>query len=337
MQKIRYEVDPYNRLAVDSSGRESGLAEFRRVLDGRFKTDQANNLTYLVKAPLSQGENIPNQIKLAGSWSLMSDHKLCLTLDKSARKTFGDRIILQGEILDVDDNSILFAVNTKTKDGASSTYALNLSGSWKADRYNRLTFCVKREGGTGDVLTFNGAWEVDKHHRLTYQYERARLATKKKDVHTLTFDGYWDIKDALRLSYVLSEATDSAFEFRAGAGVFREGYIKYEIGIGAAGRQTPETRAVTLSGTWNLKKNTGLTFDVKYDGRKTRAIVFGADARISGNDTVSFRLRSGFGNKDIGASLELRRKLLKGDAEAFLSACASRRESAVYAGAAWKW
>ena len=68
-----------------------------------------------------------------------------------------------------------------------------------------------------------------------------------------------------------------------------------------------------------------------------KAIVFGADVKLTGKDTVSFRLKRGADNKDIGASLELSHHLLKGDGEAFLNALVSRGESAIYAGAAWSW
>ena len=54
MQKVRYEIDPHNRLVIDDSGRKSDLTKFRKVIDGRFKTDKFNNLSYHVKAPLQE-------------------------------------------------------------------------------------------------------------------------------------------------------------------------------------------------------------------------------------------------------------------------------------------
>ena len=337
MKKVQYEIDPHNRLILNDFGRKSDLPKFRQVIDGQFKIDEDNNLSYRVKAPLPEDENIPHQIKLKGQWSLTDDHRLRLTLDGQGRLTFGDQITLQGEILDVNESSLLFAVTTTTKDKTQSTYVLNLGGTWKADEFNRLSFHVKKEGSRYDILTFNGIWEINENHQIIYQYLKARLIRKKRETHTLTFKGYWDIKDPLRVSYLLSAGTDSAFDFRTSAGVFKEGYIKYELGIGLADRVDPVRRRVTLSGKWNLKRDVGLIFEIEYENKETKAIVFGADAKLTDRDTITFKLKNEVENKDIGVNLELSHNILKGAGEAFLRLLKSNRESAIYAGAAWRW
>lgn len=330
MQKIRYELDPYNRIVT-------GLPEFRKVVDGRFNIDEGNILSYHVKAPLSEIENIPNQLRLKGEWSLTDNYDLRLTVDKSARETFGDQITLQGEILDVNENTLLFAVTAKTDGDKRSTYVLNLEGSWKADKFNRLLFHVKKEAGKYDILTFNGAWEIDKNHQIIYRYEKAELIKKKKRLHTLTFKGYWDIKDKFRISYILDKSTGSVFDFQVKASAFRGDYIEYELGIGLADKKALPKKTLTLSGEWKLKKDVGLIFEIVYENKKIRAIVFGADAALTGKGTISFRLKDNIENKDIGIKLELSRNILNGDGEAFLRLLSSRRESAIYAGAAWRW
>ncbi|MCX5667813.1 MAG: hypothetical protein NTY34_05850 [Candidatus Omnitrophica bacterium] len=337
MKKIQYEIDPHNRLVIPGSGLKSGLPKFRQVIDGRFSLNEKNNLSYRVKAPLANDENIPRQIKLKGEWSLTDDHDLRLTLDGQGRQTFGDQITLQGEILDVNKGSLLFAVTTTTKDDTRSTYVLNLDGTWKADENNRLSFHVKKEEGRYDILTFNGAWEINKNHQIIYQYEKARLIRKKKRSHALIFKGYWDIKDLGRISYLLGKGTDSSFDFKTSAGIFRGNYIKYELGIGLSDRIDPVRRTVTLSGKWNLKKDVGLIFEIDYENKKAKQIVFGADARLTDRDTIAFKLKNDIENKDIGADLELSHKILEGDGEAFLRLLKSNRESAIYAGAAWRW
>lgn len=329
MQKVRYEIDPYNRLVY--------LPKFRKVLDGKFKTDENNNLIYHIKSPLSGSEDIPNQVKLSGKWSLTYNHELRLTLDKSARKTFGDQVTLQGEILDVDKGSLLFAVTTTTKEGVQLNYVLNIAGSWKADKNNRLTFHIRKEGGKYDILTFTGMWEINKNNQLIYQYEKAELIRKKKLVHTLVFKGHWDITDRARIAYVLSKDTGSVFIFDASAAVFKEKYIQYEIGIRATERGRSEPQTIRIYGSWSMKKDTGLIFEVEYENRKTKAIVFGANARLTDRDTILLKLKNDIENKDIGISLELSRKIFAGDGEAFLKALASKRETAIYAGAAWRW
>src|SRR3990167_5189287 len=127
-EKIRYEIDPYNRFVFDGYGKKSDLPKFRKVIDGRFKTDKDNNLSYHIKAPhhslrsdagqapLSEDDNIPHQIKIKGEWSLTDNHELRFTLDKLSRQTLGDRITLQGEILGVNENSLIFALTTTTKE-----------------------------------------------------------------------------------------------------------------------------------------------------------------------------------------------------------------------------
>jgi len=338
MEKVRYEVDPYNRFILDSPGaKPGGGLKFRKILDGRFGADENNNLTYNIKSPLSEGETAPNQIRLKGSWSLTDNHSLRLTLDKEYRETFGDKVVLQGEILDADRDSIVFALTTKAKEGTLTTYILDLGGVWRADESNRLSFHVKKESGSYDILTFNGAWEINKDQRLIYRYEKARLLKKKREAHSLTFNGFWDIKDALRISYLLTAGTDSKFEFRASAGFFKEKTIRYELGAGIAGRKDPASRAITLFGKWKLKRDIGLAFEVEYEEGRRHDIIFGADMKLTANDTVSFRLKSDADNRDIGVELELSRGILGGDGEAFLKALAARGESAVYAGAAWRW
>lgn len=313
------------------------MPRFRKALDGRFSLDKSNSLTYLVKAPVSEGENIPHQVRLKGDWSLTDDHRLRFTLNKLGRQTLGDQLTLEGEILDAGKNSLYFAVTTTSKLNTQTTYVLELGGIWRADKRNRLSFHVRRESGRYDALIFNGAWEIDKNNKIVYRYENSDLAKKSRRVHTLEFDGYWDIRDRYRISYSLGAGTDSSFDFKTSAGIFKENYIEYEVGLGLKGYARPVARVVTLFGRWFLKEDIGVVFEFKYADKKTRQIVFGADFKITGKDTVSLRLKSGEDDKDIGAAVELSRKIFKGDGEVFLRALVSGREQALYAGAAWQW
>jgi hypothetical protein len=335
MQRYRYEIDPYNRLVLTQPGSGSGIPEFRRVLEGRFRIDDNNNLSYNVKSPLSSTESIPNQIMLKGAWSLNDDHTLRLTIDKLARKTLGDQLTLTGQIIDVREDSLLFSVTTRSGVTDEKTYALKLGGAWKADSSNRLSFHVKREGGLYDVLTFAGTWEIGGNNHITYAYERYDLIKKKRQAHTLTFKGYWDINKKGRISYLMGAGTDSSFDFGAEAGIFRNNYIKYQVGIKVS-RTYTKTQTVVLTGVWRLKKGLGLVFEAGYGG-KIRAISFGADAEITDKDTVTFRLKNGIDNRYIGASLELSHKLITGDGQLFLRALKDSRETAVFVGSAWKW
>jgi len=331
MEKVKYEFDPHNRLTAESS-----LRGIRAVLDGQFKISGQNILTYHVKSPIPYDIKAPHQLKLKGTWSLTEDHQLRLTLDKWRRYTFGDELTLQGEILDVQKNSLLFAVKTRTKDDMPSTYILELGGSWQADKDNRLTFRVNKERGGSDPLIFEGAWQLNENYQLTYTYETEELTRKTKKIHTLTFEGHWDVRDKARLSYVLDVNTASGFDFNTSLGIFKDDYIKYELGIRLSLKKQPVKRAITFFGSWKLDKTAGLVFEIEQEGRKIQTLVFGAQAKLTGKSTVSFNLRNSL-NKEIGAELELSRDIFGGDGQAFLRLLESKRESAILAGIGWRW
>ncbi len=334
--KITYEIDPYNRLIINQSGKESKLSRFRQVLDGRFKTDANNTVSYYVKAPTPKGADIPYQVKLQGKWALDKDHNLCLTLNKWGRETLGDKLTLQADIIDTSKNSIVFALTTTTKENTQSIYVLKLKGAWQADKNNRLTFRVQKEKGSHDILTFRGAWKINKQHQIIYQYEKAQLIRKRKRIHTLIFQGYWDIKDKGRISYVLDQQSDSIFAFRTSVGIFKDKYIKYEVGIGVARKPKPIKRVLILFGKWKIKKGVGLIFEVEYANKKIHAIVFGAEAKLTAKDSISFKLKNEQ-NKGLNAQLQLSRKILKGDGLSFLRFLKSKGESVVTIGAGFRW
>ncbi len=346
MRKVRYEIDPHNRLVVEETVykkkkkiirfRKTRLPRFRKVIDGRFKVDKGNTLIYHVKAPVPHDTSVPHQVKFRGKWSLTKNHDLRITLNKWGRQTFGDQLTLQADIIDVKKNALLFAITTRTKENVQSTYILKLEGSWQADEYNRLTFRVKKQYGKYDILTFDGIWEINKNHEIIYTYQKAHLIRKLKKIHTLTFKGHWDIKDKTRISYIIDRNTNSVFSFRTGLGIFKDNYIKYEIGMGISRRPKPIKQTVTLFGTWKIKKNIGLLFEVEYEKKRIHAIVFGANAKLTKKDTISFKLKNTL-NRDIAANLQLKHKILKGDGEAFLRLLKSKREFSILAGAGWRW
>ena len=332
---MRYEIDPHNRLVL-VSGEKSELRRFRRVLDGRFRTGKGNILIYHVKTPTPADVTCPHQVKLRGRWSLTPKHDLQLTLDKWARQTFGDQLTLQADFISADKNSLLFSLTTRGKEGRADTYILKLEGRWQADKNNRLTFRAKNWQGKEDALVLEGIWEINKNQRISYQYEKAKLATKLKEIHTLTFKGHWDIKEKARVAYVMDKSIDSAFNFKTGLGIFKDKYIKYELGVGLSGCKQPRKITITLFGSWKIKKDKGLLFEVEYGEKNIKTIVLGAEARLTARNSVSFKLKNEL-NKEIGSELKLSHKILKGDGEAFLRLLKTKREAAILAGAGWRW
>ena len=332
MEKLKFEFDPHNRLAVKSNS----LRGVRKVLDGQFKISACNSLAYHIKAPVPADIKIPHQLKLKGIWELTREHQLRLTLDKWSRQTFQDQLTLQGEIIDVRKNSLLFAVTARTKDDMPSMYTLELSGVWQADENNRLTFRAQNEYGRTDTLTFEGIWQIDDNYRITYSYHKENLLRKTKESHTLIFRGQWDIQDKARLSYVIDSDSGSGFDFKTGMGIFKDGYIKYELGIGLSRRKRPVKRAIIFFGSWKLDKNTGLIFEAEREGKKIQDIVFGAEAKLTAEGTLALRLKNAL-NKGMGAELELSQDIFDGDGQAFLRLLQSRQESAILAGVGWRW
>ncbi|MFH0827462.1 MAG: hypothetical protein V1923_06255 [Candidatus Omnitrophota bacterium] len=332
MEKCKYEFDPHNRLTVKTGG----VRGIRKVLDGQFKISDHNTLTYHIKSSVPDGIKAPHQVKLKGTWFLTKDLELRLMLDKWRRQTFGDQLRLQGEIIDVRKNALLFALTTRTKDERSSLYALELCGSWQADAKNRLTFRVDKGRGRYDPLTLDGAWQINKNYQIIYLYKKEQLTQKEKKIQALTFKGYWDIRDKARLSYVLNKDMGSGFDFETSAGVFKKDYIKYELGIRVSGKKQPVKRTITFLGKWKVKKNAGLVFEIERGERKIQGLVFGAQARLTDKGEVLLSLRNDL-NRGIGAGLELSRDIFKREGQAFLRLLQSKQESVLLIGSGRRW
>jgi hypothetical protein len=142
------------------------------------------------------------------------------------------------------------------------------------------------------------------------------------------------VKDKARISYVLDARSDSVFNFKTSTGIFKDKYIKYEVGVGVGKAQ--EKRSLILSGAWKLKKNIGLTFEIEYENKEVHAIAFGAEAKLNKRDSISFELKDKE-DKGLGAQIELSRKILKGEGLSFLRFLKTQEESVVTVGAGFGW
>ena len=145
------------------------MPRFREILDGTFSIDKNSTLIYHVKSP--KNSSIPQQLKFSGNWSLD---------DKNNNQWQGDKLALKGEIIDSKSDNLEFSLSTKDKDAKTHFYMLELSGRWQADKYNRLSFLVRKEKGPPDALTLSGAWEVNKQNMVIYTYAKEILKTKKR-------------------------------------------------------------------------------------------------------------------------------------------------------------
>jgi len=330
LEKIKYEIDPSNRLIIARSGQESRVPEFRQVLDGTFEIDKNNGLLYHVKStPLG---STPRQLKLTGNWSLNEKHNLVLVLDNTREQLMGNTLTLNTEIIDAKADRLEFSISGKDKDGKMHLYILRLSGRWQADKYNCLNFLVAKSRGPEDKLTLSGKWEIDKQNELVYTYIKESLKTKNKISHTITFKGYWDIRGKLRLSYVLNKELNSTFDFRVSVGKPAKRGLEYEIGIGKGMLK----KTFLVFGSWKINKKLGLIFEMPYAKGKLRSIIFGAACKINKNYTLDAQLKNNL-QQDLGINLKLTRKILTNQGEAFLEALKENKEITITAGIGFRW
>ena len=75
---------------------------------------------------------INKNVTVDGTWSLTTDHELCLTLDATQDTQFGDKIILSGRFNDVSPNILSFEARLTQeliKDVAEFSTAIQTTGS----------------------------------------------------------------------------------------------------------------------------------------------------------------------------------------------------------------
>lgn len=326
---IRYSVDPFNRLVAGKSSGKTRVYGFRHIIDGEFKADKNNSLSYHLKSP-SQSR-LPQQLKLKGNWSLDKNHNLVFALDKESY-TRADKLTLQSELINADSDKIAFSLGTRDEQGRARFYLLELNGRWQADKYNRLSFRVSRKGPPDDEITLNGAWQVNKRNQLVYTYIRSAGAGKKKSQGTITFKGSWDISKKHRISYILNRENVSGFDFSVSLGEPLKNGMRYEIGIGAA----PKKKRLILFGRWKLNKKLGIILEMPREDGRIKRIAFGAECKLNADYTLEAKLKS-YLRRDLGIDLKLSRSIAKNLGEAFLRALREGKEISLTAGAGIRW
>jgi hypothetical protein len=254
-ERVLYEVDPHNRLVIKKSGRASNLKRFRKVVEGRFKTDTENKLYYEVSKP-SQSD-VPQKIKFSGEYSLDKSHNLIYRLDKWGDQYAGNRLRLKGGIIDAKSNEIVFLISSK-----EASYTMSLRGAWHADKNNRLSFGVEKEGDKPDELAFFNAWKIGRNNEIIYRYGRDS---------SIALNGTWDIKDKATLSYVLDKDMRSGFDFRVSAGQMvprkEKSYLKFDVSIDISKRKRIN-RKIIFCGTCRLSEDKEILLEYSPDKEK---------------------------------------------------------------------
>jgi len=257
MDRVWYEVDPFNRLIVASPpgrDRRSRVRKFRKVVSGRFRVDSANELSYEVNK--SSGLDIPQKIRFSGKYSLDKNHNLVFILNKWNNQCEGNRLTLKTKIMDAKSNEIALLVNSRASGNKGLTYIMKLYGAWQADKHNRLTFGVERDIGQPDYLTLFGGWEINKNNEIVYR--------RGKESQAVIFRGSWDISDRNRISYALDKEINSGFNFKTSLGTLiskkRERSLVFDIGIGIS-KAKKLRRKIIFSGKWKMSKDKELILE----------------------------------------------------------------------------
>ncbi len=347
-EKIRYEIDPHNRLVYEKTGGKLDVPGFRAVVDGIFEIDKDNQIIYHVKKAL--GPDIPQQLKLKGKWALDRNHNLVLTLDKWGNQIAGNKLTIESELIDAKDNMLSFALATKDSEDKAHIYIVHLGGRWQADECNRLTFNVQKEAGITGLsagqagkITLTGDWEVNsvkkglpngvnKQNEITYTYEKSIAGKKKKITKAVTLKGYWDITGKHRIKYVLNKEIESEFDFKVSIGKPVGRGLEYEIGVGAS----PRKKTITLFGCWKVSKNSGVSFEMPCAEGKIRSVIFSGWVKLDKNHKLEARLQNKTG-EDLGIDVKLSRNIFEGQGEAFIRALKSQKEVSIAAGIGFRW
>ena len=322
---------------------------------GRFSIDKNNQLIYWLNEPASWRRlyNLPSKVSFIGNWKLNSNYDLELNLGETKSQYKGERLILKGEIISTDSDTLTFEIITHkqglspselsrsrfkgTVPEATHIQIIKLTGSWQADEFNRIIFMIKKKASP-DVITLEGSWQINQNQQITYTYEKTDLKTKSKISNTLTFQGFWQLGSANKLTYIFKHSSDSKFDFRAQIETPtiypQKGVIKYRLGIGIREERPTKEKLISLYGAWKFSRQLGLVFQMDYGEGEIKQIEFSADISVTQRNEIIFSLKDTKG-EPLGLDITFTHSFLnKLDAETFLRLkdFLDKKEAAIEAG-----
>ncbi len=281
-------------------------------MKGFLTTDKNNNLIYILDQPPKwrKEHDLPAKIKFTGTWQLDKNHNLILKTQKTKNYPKSS-LTLYGKIEKVNSDYLFFRIKKSSFSNLSQKHLITLRGRWQADKFNRLTFEVKKKEKP-DALRFKNIWQINKTNKITYVYEKTSLITKKKTEQFIQFDGFWQLVNKNKICYRLKKANKSQFEFKAylqTANVYpKKGAIKYRVGVGFGKKRKEKT--ISLYGSWKFSRKLGLFFEVNYRNGKIKRYKFSAMLNLSEKDKVIFNLLDSKG-RPLGIKVVYKRKLFK--------------------------
>ena len=126
-----------------------------------------NNITIMRLTKLN--DLIDEGEVVGGKWDLNKKHEI-----RYRERGKDSQVRFKARILDVKPASIVLASTSRQEDQKTVTRIHELTGTWRADAKNHLTFNVKRQTGRSDILIFAGSWQVNKNHEIEYIYLKFR-------------------------------------------------------------------------------------------------------------------------------------------------------------------
>ena len=232
------------------------------AIKGKFVIDSKNRLIFLVNQSRAwkRQHHLSDKITFKGVWTLNRNHDLRIILNKKENRFKGKKITFRTQLLDYRDNTLLFTIKSKENRSIARIRLLKVRGDLHLDRYNRLTFIIKKPKRP-DVLMFSGAWKLNRNQEIVYEYQKLKTKTKRK----IVLKGFWGITSRNRLRYYLAGSNKEFLDFKVSCQSPSlhpsQRAIKYRLEVGAGKRK--KKKVITLRGEWKIKRNLALEFIMK--------------------------------------------------------------------------
>lgn len=121
-----------------------------------------------------------------GRWRFGPHHDVQYVSDD-----LNEEITFQGALVAAEPGALLLSVTKKQADQKVITSIVKLTGAWKLNPKNQITFEIQKESGRKDVLVFEAGWKVNDRHEIIYSWETQRLKRKTKETRELVFKGHY--------------------------------------------------------------------------------------------------------------------------------------------------
>ena len=275
-------------------------------------------------------------LEIKGKWKLDSQCNLLFLVNKSQNQLFGRTITFKTIVESASKNKVVFSFQDRLTPSFKKIKRIAFTGRWSSDRFNRLTFKIKRKTGYPGQLVFNGSWDITKNHSIIYSYVKENLKTKTKRLYAFVLRGGWELSRN-HISYRIENSNTTlrfSAQLKSKKIAFFNNHLDYIIGIGIETRRGIRKKSKTISfwGKWvALSHAVGFKINMK---SKVKTYLFSVEKAFSQKDKLIFSLRNKK-DKKLLLEVEFDHRFSK-DALLFLKAGGQRKEFSVGAGINWR-